>query len=265
MTIAVGKTEYQLGSHPTIGCGLSYSGDELNTALVGEVQEVVFDIKGQTQIINSLSIDTGFSEDQIEQKLKIDFHKPEDWRVGEGIAECYLSTHQNCIFPWPDSRDERKVGSSLPGADLVGFQIETDEVVYFAYGEVKTSSENQQPPQVVTGRSGLQAQIEDLRDNETTKKTLVKYLAYRCKGQNWEYLFQKAAKNFLQCSKNIRIFGFLIRDTQPNKKDIEARVNNLIKTQYLETHIELLALYLPNQSISQLSSKIMLYKNGGAV
>ncbi|WP_386688776.1 hypothetical protein [Lonepinella sp. MS14437] len=256
--------EYQLGSHPITGRGFSYSDDELNLALAGKVRDVVFDVEGQTQMINDLSVDTGFSKDQIEQKLKIDFHKPEDWRVGEGIAECYLSVHRQCHFPWPDNRDERKRGSSLPGADLVGFQIVGNDV-YFAYGEVKTSSENKYPPQVVTGRSGLQAQIEDLRDNEQTKCTLVKYLAYRYKGRSWESLFKKAAKNLLQCPRNIRVFGFLIRDTQPNQKDIEARINNLAKNQYPETHIELLALYLPSQSISQLSSKVMQYQNGGVV
>lgn len=265
MTIAVGKMEYQLGVHPTTGCGFSYSEDELNTALSGKVREIVFDVEGQTQIINNLYVETGFSKDQIEQKLKVDFYKPEDWRIGEGIAECYLSTHRKCLFPWPDSRDERKVGSSLPGADLVGFQIETDDAVYFAYGEVKTSSENRCPPQVVTGRSGLQAQVEDLRDNETTKCTLMKYLAHRYKGQSWEKLFQKAAANFLHCSRNIRVFGFLVRDTPPNQRDIEVRINNLSNNQYPETHIELLALYLPSQSISQLSSKVVQYQNGDVV
>lgn len=264
MPIPIGKEEYLLGVRPVTGCGFSYSENELDAILTGKVKEIVFDTEGQKQVINILA-ETGFSKEEIEKKLSVISRPPENWRVGEGIAECYLTTHRNCLFPWPDSRDERKEGSSLPGADLVGFQIETDDIVYFAYGEVKTSGENQCPPQVVTGRSGLQAQVEDLRDNETTKCTLMKYLAHRHKGQSWEQLFQKAATNFLRCSRNIRVFGFLIRDTHPNQKDIEARVNNLAKIQYPETHIELLALYLPNQSISQLSSKIMQYKNGSVV
>lgn len=263
MTIAVGKKEYQLGSHPTTGCGFSYSNDELNASLVGKVREVVFDIDGQKQIINILA-ETGFSKNDIEKNLIPFTTTPEDWRVGEGIAECYLSEHRNCFFPWPDSRDERKIGSSLPGADLVGFQIIGGDI-YFAYGEVKTSSEAKYPPCVMVGRSGLQSQIEDLKDNDMTKRTLMNYLALRCKGQSWEDYFKNAAQNFLKCSKNIRIFGVLIRDVQPNDKDLQNRINNLAKKQYPETHIELLALYLPNKSISQLSNKVMRYQNGDVV
>lgn len=261
MTIALGKIEYQIGTQPTTGCGFSYSEDELKTALLGKVQEVVFDTLGQKQIQNILA-ETGFSKDDIEKNLTPFTNTPENWRVGEGIAECYLSEHRQCFFPWPDSRDERKINSSLPGADLVGFQNIAGDI-YFAYGEVKTSTENKYPPGVMTGRSGLQSQIEDLKDNDTTKRTLMNYLALRCKGQNWENDFKSAAKNFLRCSKNIRIFGVLIRDVQPDKKDLENRIKHLAKNQYSETNIEIFALYLPSQSISQLSSKIMQCKNGG--
>lgn len=263
MTIAVGKEEYQCGIRPTTGCGFSYSDDELNAALEGGVKDTVFDVVGHQKIVDSLSVDTGFSKDKIAQKLEINFRRPETWRVGEGIAECYLSTHRNCVFPWSDNKDERRVGSSLPGPDLVGFKVEESDVVYFAFGEVKTSCEHKSPPQVVKGRLGLQAQIEDIRDNEETKVTLVRYLAHRFKGQDWEHLFKKAFQNFLQCSKNIRIFGFLVRDTQPNTKDIETCVTNLAKVQYPGTIIELLVLYLPNQSIEQLGHRVMQYQDGG--
>lgn len=263
MSISQGKIEYQLGTHPTTGCGFSYSDDELNRALAGKVKDIVFDTEGQKQIINILA-ETGFSNDEIKKNLAPFITTPENWRVGEGIAECYLSEHRQCFFPWPDSRDERKIGSSLPGADLVGFQTIGNDI-YFAYGEVKTSSETKYPPGVMVGRSGLQSQIEDLKDNSTTKNNLMNYLALRCKGQYWENDFKNAAKNFLKCSNNIRIFGFLIRDVQPNNKDLENRINNLAKHQYPETHIEFIALYLPDQSISQLSNKVMQYQNGGVV
>lgn len=98
MTMALGKMEYQLGSLPTIGCGFSYSENELNAALAGKVREVVFDTAGQTQIINFLA-ETGFAKDDIEKHLVPFTIAPEDWRVGEGIAECYLSEHRQCFFP----------------------------------------------------------------------------------------------------------------------------------------------------------------------
>jgi hypothetical protein len=37
MTIAAGTINYQLGTEPVIGCGFSYSADELDTALSGSV------------------------------------------------------------------------------------------------------------------------------------------------------------------------------------------------------------------------------------
>ena len=263
MSISQGKIEYRLGTHPTTGCGFSYSDDELNRALAGKVKDIVFDTEGQKQITNILA-ETGFSNNEIKKNLAPFITIPENWRVGEGIAECYLSEHRQCFFPWPDSRDERKIGSSLPGADLVGFQTIGNDI-YFAYGEVKTSNEAKYPPGVMVGRSGLQSQIEDLKDSDITKRTLMNYLALRCKGQCWEGTFRKAAQNFLNCSQNIRIFGFLIRDVEPNNKDLENRINNLAEHQYPETHIEFIALYLPNQSISQLSNKVMQYQNGGVV
>lgn len=129
MTIAIGTIEYQLGTAPVTGCGFSYSADELDTALSGSVAEVVYDDSGKADIEALLAglAETNFEKGAVERILS-DTKPPEDWRVGEALAEAYLSHQKNCFFPWPDGRDERKSGSSLPGADLVGFQSnDTDD------------------------------------------------------------------------------------------------------------------------------------------
>jgi len=170
MKIATGTIEYQTGSAPVTGCGFSYSADELDTALYGPVAEVVYDDSGKTDIESLLAglAETDFAKGEVERILS-DTRPPEDWRVGEALAETYLVHQKDCFFPWPDSRDERKSGSSLPGADLVGFQSDGTDV-FFAFGEVKTSTENKYPPGAMYGRTGLKQRNFSKSNGRSEKK-----------------------------------------------------------------------------------------------
>lgn len=196
MSVAAGTINYQLGTAPVIGCGFSYSADELNTALSGT-------------------------------------KPPEDWRVGEALAETYLVDQKDCFFPWPDGRDERKSGSSLPGA--------------------------------MHGRTGLKQQLEDLKDDVKIKDDIFRYLGFRAQKSSWEDRFKRAAKNYIQSKTNVRVFGFLVRDVEPNQDDLRTRVTKLAKDQHADMVIELLALYLPQNSIGQLSNSVVSSRSGGVV
>lgn len=265
MTVSQGTAEYTLGTKPVTGCGRSYSADELDTALAGPVTDILYDNTGKADI-KALLIgvaETDFERDAIGRILS-NTKPPEDWRVGEALAECYLVDQRNCFFPWPDSRDERKSGSSLPGADLVGFQSDNNDDI-FAFGEVKTSTENKYPPGAMYGRTGLKQQIEDLQSDVRIKDDIVKYLGYRAVNASWKRRYQSAAKNYIQSKTNIRIFGFLIRDVKPNQDDLDTRVTQLANNTHADMVIELIALYLPSNSIKQLSNKITNIRNGGAV
>jgi hypothetical protein len=225
----------------------------------------VYDDSGKADIQALLAglIETDFEKGEVERILS-DTKPPENWRVGEALAESYLVHQKDCYFPWPDGRDERKSGSSLPGADLVGFQPnDTDD--YFAFGEVKTSTDKNYPPNAMHGRTGLKQQLEDLKDNVKIKDDLVLYLGYRATKTSWEYRYQNAAKNYIKSKTNVRVFGFLVRDVKPNKEDLRTRVTKLANNQHTDMIIELLALYLPKDSISKLSNKIVSSKNGGVV
>ncbi len=264
MSIAAGTINYTLGSFPVSGYGFTYTETELDSALVGPVADVVFDTPGKADLQSLFEglAETGFEKAQIE-RLLVDTKPPEDWRVGEALAESYLVHHKNCFFPWPDGRDERKSGSSLPGADLVGFQNNgTGEV--FCFGEVKTSAEDKYPPGTMYGRTGLKQQVEDLKGDVKIKDDLVKYLAYRAIKSPWESRYKNAARRYLQCNANVRIFGFLVRDVAPNMEDLRIRVEKLSKSVDPNMEIELLAVYLPQKSISSLSTKVMKTKSGGA-
>ncbi len=264
MTIATGIIAYNLGSPPVSGCGIVWSKEELGTALAESVSEVVFDESGKADIAALLAgvAETDFTQNELTQILT-DPKPPEDWRVGEALAECYLVQHQQCFFPWPDGRDERKTGSSLPGADLVGLHTEEGEE-YFAFGEVKTSTEEKYPPGAMHSRTGLKQQLEDLKESNKIKDDLVKYLGYRAVTADWKKQYQRAASKFLQDKNAIRIFGVLIRDVEPHEDDLRVRVDKLGQDIQGDMKMELLAIYLPAGSISSLSSTVMAIKQGGA-
>jgi len=264
MTIAPGTECYSHGAVPSVGNGRSWTEAELDAAISGPVSEIVFDDEGAADISALLA---GVAETEFEQKelarVLADPDDIEDWRVGEAIAEAYLSDHRDCTFPWPDGRDERKRGSSLPGADLAGFHTDPDGD-RFAFGEVKTSGETQHPPNAMHGRTGLKKQLEDLRDRIGIRDDLMKYLGHRAVTASWRPRYQAATKRYLANSSDVQLFGILIRDVDPHKDDVRVRVDKLADGCPEGTSIELLAIYLPKGKISELSAMAFASRNGGS-
>ena len=170
--------------------------------------------------------ETDFCKGEVERILS-DTKPPENWRVGEALAEAYLTDHKDCFFPWPVGRDERKSGSSLPGADLVGFQSNGADAI-FAFGEVKTSTENRYPPGVMHGRTGLKQQIEDLKDDVKIRNDLVLYLGYRATKASWKSRYQCAFKNYIKSKTNVRIFGFWVHKMQAMTWEIHPAYRDFI-------------------------------------
>jgi len=265
MTIAAGTIEYLLNTAKSCvkGTGLSLLLKELDAALESTVADSVFDAEGIDNLTALLEnvVDTEFDRQEVKRVLE-SRQMVQPWRVGEALAESYLDHHRNCHFPWPDSRDERKSGSSLPGADLVGLQQKGDEL-RFAFGEVKTSSDQTYPPTAMYGRTGLKQQLEDLRDKVTIRDDLVKYLGHRASGSSWRDQYISASKRYISDNADVSLFGILIRDVPPHENDLRARVNKLCKDCPDTTGIELLAIYLPEHSIESLSEKVVLIKKGG--
>ena len=256
-------THYQLGTAPVTGAGLEVDAQVLAEELAGPTAALVFDDAGSRELRNLLDglPDTQFSKDNLETVLT-DTGAPEDWQVGEALAERYLSANRDCFFPWPDGRDERKRGSSLPGADLVGFQSGGGQE-RFAFGEVKTSSHAANPPGVSYGRHGLKQQMEDLRDRREVRDGLVRYLGHRAPAATWRSRYQAAAKRYLTDISDVRLFGLLVRDVPPHQDDLRARVSALAVACPATTLIELVALYLPAGSISTLAAHVIAAKNQG--
>lgn len=263
MTVAQGTQAYTVGKAPCAGAGLSWSGEELDAAIVGPVAALIFDESGQANIASLLA---GLAETEFEQagvaRILEKSESFESWRVGEAIAETYLTDHRSCTFPWPDSWDERKNGSSLPGADLAGFHAD-EAGDRFAFGEVKTSGEAKYPPQAMHGRTGLKQQIEDLRDRVEIRDQLVRYLGHRANGAAWKPRYQAAGKRYLANNADVSVFGVLVRDVNPHEDDVRVRVKKLAPDCPEGISIELLSLYLPGGSIGQLVPKTLAAKKGG--
>ena len=161
------------------------------------------------------------------------------------MAEAYLEREHEIIWPWNMERDKRNPKASLPGADLVGFKIDGDDVC-LALGEVKTSTDGQTPPRVMSGRGGMTHQIDNLANDLTLICKLLKWLLPRCKGTDHETSFNAALGLFLDSgNKAVALFGVLIRDTQPNALDLQTRGHTLAGSLQHPTTCLLIAIYLP--------------------
>ena len=207
MTVGAGQRVYSIGSAPCSGVGLLWLEEQLADAMDGRVAAVLFDDEGKANIGEILAglAETDFAQNGLRRVLE-DPDEIEDWRVGEAIAETYLTDHRSCSFPWPDGRDERKGGSSLPGADLVGFGRD-DSGDCLAFGEVKTSGDPSYPPSSMYGPTGLKRQLEDLRDRQALRDGLLKYLGHRAASAPWRRQFEHASRRYLQNSSDIQLYG----------------------------------------------------------
>lgn len=242
--LPVGKAIYQETHNGICIEGIAYSEDDLNQSSQ-IVADICFDTPGQEDFKNYiLSLtDTGFSP------INTVLPKVRDWQVGEGFAEAYLTAHFSCYFPWSNNRDLKNLNSSLTGADMVGFHQ-----CQFAFGEVKTSTEQKYPPQVTSKKGdGLNTQLKKLCHDHDGRWVLVQYLFYRVKSTT---KYQEACKAYLKDDKNFYVFGVLVRDVEPKINDWD----------YLKKHLEvhgqnrvsLVALYLPeNDGIQKLHACVL--------
>ncbi len=262
MIVGTGEVVYKLGDAPCLGVGLRWSEDELSAAMGGHVATALFDDEGKANIQEILAglSETNFEQDALRRILEYP-DEIEDWRVCEAVAEAYLTDHRVCTFPWPDGRDERKSGSSLPGADLVGFGID-DNGDCFAFGEVKTSSDHNYPPGTMYGRTGLKQQLEDLRDRIDIRDDLVRYLGHRATSAAWRARFEHASMRYLRNESDVQLYGFLVRDVKPHHDDLRVRVATLAVGCPPGTRIELLALYLPHESLAGIGEAMISIRAG---
>lgn len=148
---------------------------------------------------------------------------PLDWEIGEAMAECLLEQEFEACWPWNENRDRKTPRASLPGADVVGF-VGEGESVTFLFGEVKTSSDQNHPPGVMAGRSGLAHQIDALASSLEINASLLRWLYARCKNTDHWPKFQVACERyFASAGTDVTLVGVLLRDTSPHEDDLRTR------------------------------------------
>lgn len=229
-----------------VGAQMS-DGDEFAQFLTNEVANRVHDAEGVSEFAAHLRglATTDFQQESLHALLESASKEERDWAIGEALAEAHLTQEHGVEWPWNAERDKRTPLASLPGADLVGLMVD-HEGALLALGEVKCSSEAKNPPQVMSGRSGMTHQIDKLANDLGVLQTLLVWLFPRCKGTPHQANFDHAVKRLFDSgNKAIALFGILIRDTQPNAKDLSSRGGQLAGRVQAPTYCRLKALYLP--------------------
>lgn len=201
-------------------------------------------------------ITTGFAADALEEVLAAPASFAE-WRVGEALAEHHLSTANQCVFPWPDSRSTRNPGSSSGGVDLIGFA--SGSRTRFVFAEVKTSHQQAWPPSVVTSRSdGLRGQLSGLSLSDARCRWAIKYLHMNSLGRDWFASFRLAMATYLANKNDVLIFGVLVHVAAPDSKDLKALTNGLAHLLSDGTELELVGLYIEPHLLERLADGLVV-------
>lgn len=216
--------------------------------LAGRVRSRVDDNEARDRFADELRgmATTGMSTEFVERLLRA-VPEEKSWAVGEALAECILAddgTRAIC-WPWNSLRDRRTPRASLPGADLVGFCKEGDAVLLL-FGEVKTSSDANAPPNVMDGSGGMAWQLEEEATRLDVQHALLKWLRARCESAEHKGLYREAVRRYVRSiGKELLLVGILLRDTTPNELDVTSRAKALAKKLVAPTRVELTAWYLP--------------------
>jgi len=235
--------------------GVSFSDIEYKELLKNEVKDKLLDTPQRNEMISNLKAlksETGF---EVSERLLLDIQylqnpkvDVQDFRIGEAFAEICLEKHFNCHFYWNELRDARNPKGNKTGADLVGF-IEIGNEILFLFGEVKTSSEQKSPPQVMTNPTGIENQLRDLYRDQNKRFNLILYIQSKIgvsNNINFQNDFNEAIKNYYRQNEGkYMLYGILVRDTTDvNENDVKVSYNKLKNEMLDHIGLRLLAIYV---------------------
>lgn len=250
------KIEYEhIESSKRYYQGVSVEEPECRDHLQGGVMNNLLDIEELQISIDSLKAlrdETGFNANEELllniQALEEDEINTQTFRIGEAYAEVILEQQFSCRFHWNENRDARNPKGNKTGADLVGF-IEVDSQVLFLFGEVKTSSETTtRPPQVMTSADGIERQLRDLYDDRAKRLILISYLQNKMRhfpeGHQFKNDFESSYRAYYSERCSYQLIGVLVRDVDPDHRDVSVSYNRLKEHILDPKGIKLLALYV---------------------
>lgn len=236
--------------------GINLDIPECHYHLKGQVKDNLLDreeLQDSLAKLRALKDETGFfaSEELLADIQALENQEVETqlFRVGEAYAEIILEQEFMCRFHWNENRDARNPKGNKTGADLVGF-IEVDGQVLFLFGEVKTSSETiNRPPQVMTSADGIERQLWDLYNDRSKRLILISYLKNKMRhyqeGHPFRRDFEASERAYYSGNCDYQLIGVLVRDVDPDERDISLSYVRLRKQVLEPKGIKLLALYLP--------------------
>lgn len=229
--------------------GVIYDEDYIKDTFPNEVKTRLLDSEGTDELVNGLS-KAEFGSDFLYNILSLDdsFEEHPDWRIGEAFAELVLEEDYGVRFHYNELRDARNPRGNKTGADIVGF-VEMEGKTVFVFGEVKSSNDTRRPPQVLYGKTGLINQLEGLIEKPTKRGELIRYLGFKVIDKDDTSPFREdfisALRAYKEDSSSFFLFGVLIRDVDPEERDLRARYLGLVGNIEQSTGLNLSALYLP--------------------
>ena len=230
--------------------GIVFNQEYAENYLKTKVSSKYYDLEGTASLVKDFSSmdETGFSKEILEEILSIN-PDLKDWKIGECIAECYLEDDHKVRFHYASSSDAKNPEGNLHGADIVGFSELNDETV-FVFGEVKTSKDKKSPPGVLYGSSGMIYQLEKIKNDDTIKESLVRWLAVKISDKNDDDPFRIDVKNATRTylnsdKKKLKLVGVLIRDTVSNPNDLKSGYEQFIQNMNPAMFLNLSAIYFP--------------------
>lgn len=252
MPISSEELIYDFSEGDCSASGVSLTSSGLDAAIGDIADSILYDDPGRAVVDSIIS---GLHESDFDRFSPQEFLTRmtglQPWRVGEAVARLYLTVHRACLFPWPPEWDRRRIDAISAGPDLVGLLLDGSSPC-FAFGEVKTSSDPEQPPRVMRGSDGLVQQLRELRGSKVYRDSQVAYLARRAEGTDWFEPLEAAFVRYLKDDLDVRLFGCLIRDVEPSWSDLRRAVAKLASSHPRSIAIELLAIYLPKNRIHRL-------------
>ncbi len=212
------------------------SGDDFLTYLCGDFipclrRHLVQLSEEDLQQATSTQFSLDYLQEDIRQTRYLD--KP---KLGQLLATCYLQQTSRVELPWSVFWDEKNARESGAGADIIGFS-EEDGSTFFAFGEVKTTSDGA-PPRCLYGKDGLISQLVSLQGKRATYA--IHWLYIRCSKLGKIDRFMEALKQHKD--GRYKIHGLLVKDTQPDRRDLDVVLQRYSNSS--SPKVVLIALYI---------------------
>lgn len=165
-------------------------------------------------------------------------------RIAEVLAECFLMDRHNVLIPYNRVRDAISLTASPAGPDIIGI-VDT----LFVFGETKSSSEIKHPPSVVSGSSGLIEQLNSIKRDKEKRSRMIKWMGHKTmqlEANASRASWLQAKRQYCESEgRSFMIYGMLVRDTDPDKRDV-VRVHDRVSVDiYPSTPLNVMALYIP--------------------